>query len=407
MGSNPILSANQRAAGPRLDDPVAAGGARVWLANAALAVCSIVLGYIAIEVIVFRVLLSQLPINLSSHLPDTVGVLVQNSKSHFVPRDYVAILGDSYAVGLGDWFLQARGDRTKPFHSANVIHEATGLDVVSFGKEGNASAEGLVSLPARIFAGSQCFIFPAIEPPRAMFHYYYEGNDAPIDAALVDIVGRRYGGTDDHAIDRYLVDNKASVPAWKCHAHLLDTMGRMAVFAYRHYIAGLTLTPDRRQENALVVGGKTIPAPPLQGPALDLDEQQIKTAMRTLARSLSWLRTRFSGVPTTIVYVPSPLAIYRHAGETVSFHYGRDPGRPATVALTERHSDLMCDLVRGAAIAQGAGFLDARAALRAAAAERIIHGPLDWFHFNEAGYRVLGQVIANRLRGDLSASECR
>src|SRR5437773_1816804 len=102
MGSNPILSANQRAAGPRLDDPVAAGGAKVWLANAALAVCSIVLGYIAIEVIVFRVLLSQLPINLSSHLPDTVGVLVQNSKSHFVPRDYVAILGDSYAVGLGD-----------------------------------------------------------------------------------------------------------------------------------------------------------------------------------------------------------------------------------------------------------------------------------------------------------------
>lgn len=376
------------------------------LGNAALFVLAISLGYLAIELVFFRLLLSSLPINLLPHLPDTVGVLVQNSKSHFLPRDYVALLGDSYAVGVGDWRWQVRGDRTKPFHSANIIHDAIGRDVVSFGKEGSDSAMGLVLQPARIFAGAQCFIFPDLEAPRAMFHYFYEGNDTSGDLGHLKAVQSRYGSTDDDAIDRYLAEELASVPAWKCHVHLLDTMKRMAIFAYRYYVAGMTLTPDRRQENALVVSGKTIAAPPLQGPALDLDEEQIKTGMRLLARSLSWLTTRFPGIPTTVVYIPSPLTVYSHAGQSVSFHYGGDPGRPAPAALVKKNSDFLCSLVRAAADARGLGFIDTRPALRAAAANQTIHGPLDWFHFNEAGYRILGQLVVNRLQGDTSASQC-
>src|SRR6266446_4565908 len=104
--------------------------------NLLLAVASTACAYAIIELLFFRLFLPYLSLNLMIHLPDTAGVLVQNSKSGFVPHDYVALLGDSYAEGVGDWLWQAHANRAKPYHSANVIHEATGGDVVSFGRAG-------------------------------------------------------------------------------------------------------------------------------------------------------------------------------------------------------------------------------------------------------------------------------
>jgi len=61
-----------------------------------------VLTYFVAEFVFFRVLLPSMPLQLRPHLPDVADVLVQNSKSSFVPHDYVALLGDSYAEGIGD-----------------------------------------------------------------------------------------------------------------------------------------------------------------------------------------------------------------------------------------------------------------------------------------------------------------
>ena len=39
------------------------------------------------------------------------------------------------------------------------------------------------------------------------------------------------------------------------------------------------------------------------------------------------------------------------------------------------------------------------------AAKAVIHGPRDWNHFNEAGYRVLGETLARETDGSAS-TEC-
>jgi hypothetical protein len=62
--------------------------------------------------------------------------------------------------------------------------------------------------------------------------------------------------------------------------------------------------------------------------------------------------------------------------------------------------DLGEDVARGAdrGALHGMGFIDARPALRAAAATRAIHGPIDWLHLNHAGYQALGDFLTRRLR---------
>jgi hypothetical protein len=152
--------------------------------------------------------------------------------------------------------------------------------------------------------------------------------------------------------------------------------------------------------NHIVVGGQTIETPALQGAAPHLPEASIRVGMEVFARSLAWLRQRFAQVPITMVYVPSPLSIYRHAADDISF-CSVTGGGVAPRAVTERHHDLIRDMVAGISAEQGVDFVDATPALRAAAENRVIHGPRDWDHLNQTGYEVLGTLVAAQFQTNL------
>jgi hypothetical protein len=113
---------------------------------------------------------------------------------------------------------------------------------------------------------------------------------------------------------------------------------------------------------------------------------------------LSWLRMRFAGVPVELVYVPAALSIYRHAGDTVTYCIGSNIVRTAPTAKVERNHAFIRDLAQDIAGRQGIPFLDTTPALRAAASANVIHGPRDWDHLNEIGYRVLGSLVAAQVR---------
>jgi hypothetical protein len=368
------------------------------LINAALLVASVLLTYAALEYATFRILLPFTPLKVRPALPDVADVLAQNTKRDYVPHDYVALLGDSYAEGRGDWLIEAENDRNKPFHSANVIHEATGRDVVSFGRGGAGSAEGIVLRPARALPQAHCSVFPAVETPSQMFIYFYEGG-AERNVFVAPRVQHAYGRVDAETIDRYLAEYYAAENPWRCHLELIDTATRMVQFLYQHYVASLDVDycgKEFHDTNDLMVGGRAVSAPVLQGVSLAVPDDSIRLSMEIFDRSLSWLRRRFAQVPATVVYIPAPPSIYRFKRETIAIC--TVDRRPLSVAQAVRNSDFMSDLARKSAAAYGMDFLDARPALRAASAGVLIHGPRDWDHLNETGYRTLGQLIVPHIQ---------
>ena len=370
--------------------------ARRAIANTLLLVASVLTGYVMMEYALFRVMLPVAPIDIQSRLPAVAEILTQTSKSAYLPRDYIALLGDSYAEGYGDWLQQVGSKRKGPFHSADVIHQQTGRDVVSFGIGGAGSAEAMVMQPALIFPSSSCTIFPAIEPPRQMFVYFYEGNDIEDNLKFLGKVNRRYGRTDPAAIDQFLDADYAGAPFLRCHEQLAETAFKQIEFLSQSYITGLSISycgtavPSR---NHIVVGERTIETPALQGAAPHLPDESIRLGMDVFAHSLAWLHKRFAHIPITVVYVPSPLAIYRHADDMISF-CSVSGGGPAPKTLVERHHDVMRDMVARISAGQRSEFVDATPALRAAARTSVIHGPHDWDHLNEIGYETLGTLVA-------------
>src|SRR5215831_1269880 len=155
------------------------------LANGAVSVVSFLLTYLVCEFLFFRFMLPEMSYNIRPHLPDRADFFMQNAKSHYAPHDYIALLGDSYAAGVGDWLLAGGGLSDKPYHSANVIHDLTGRDVASFGRVSIGSAQAMVQRVARILDDDYCYLFPPIEAPKDLVVYFYEGNDFSDNYTLI------------------------------------------------------------------------------------------------------------------------------------------------------------------------------------------------------------------------------
>jgi hypothetical protein len=388
-------------------------GIKHALANVALVLASLAVAYGILEVVFFRVILPSMPLTFRLHLPDRADFFLQVSKSQYVPKDYIALVGDSYAQGLGDWLMSQGGKGAGPYHSADVIHELLGRDVASFGRAAAGSAEAMVLRVTRILGDKYCFLFPAIAVPKQFLVYFYEGNDLDDNYKLV---AHRIKPTETDIrpqIDEFLDYDYGSVSNWRCHGHLGDTIWKIIQFHLR-----FGLNPDLTYNigpvpptNRVIIGGVNTNARELNVPSLALDDAQLGTGFIVYERALAWLRRHYPQVPTTVVYLPSSSAVYRHASDKVVAFEFYDPndtqvpghphvstGRRFSVEAVYANSQTICEHIRAITLGQSVGFLDARPALRAAATVQALHGPRDWSHFNEAGYRVLGKLVADYLR---------
>src|SRR5262249_23777139 len=321
--------------------------------KALLVAASITLTYVAVEFLFFRVVLSNADLTKRPFLPETAGALVQTTKAAYLPRNYVAILGDSYGQGLGDEAVKAGYDEGHWLQAANVVHELTGRDIVTFAKAGAGSAEAFVLLPSRTLNGSRCAIFPTLEDPAQFFAYFYEGNDIGDNLRFLMRIRPKYGRAGASDIDTYLSDEFARYPWWRCHAQLGDVASRLARFAYAEYTGEINVAPELpTRPDSLRFGEKVVAVPPLEGPAIGIGGKDLEAAIAVLDRSLVWLRKRLPHAAITIVYIASPLALYRHAGP--------DAGHGSRIGADEilPRSRQICGLVRAASMRAQVGFLD-------------------------------------------------
>src|SRR6266853_6972441 len=177
------------------------------LANAATVAVSLVLACVVAALLMFRFVIPYISPTLRAYLADLPVVVGQTSKRDYLPHDYIAILGDSYAEGIGDWLIDAEARGTSQFHSAHVLHELTGKDVITLGRWGYGSAEAMVLKPSRVYFHPPCILFPRVEKPKRILVYFYEGNDVIDNNNWVELrVPEALSGDSLRQIDGYLHD---------------------------------------------------------------------------------------------------------------------------------------------------------------------------------------------------------
>jgi hypothetical protein len=117
-----------------------------------------------------------------------------------------------------------------------------------------------------------------------------------------------------------------------------------------------------------------------------------------LERSLGYLQKTYPATPIRVVYLPSPLECYTIVSPTVDIQTYEGRARVYPTTALESRARLIVTSVQTAAARLGMHFVDATPFLRRASEAGPVHGPLDWKHYNRAGYQALAEAAVAALR---------
>jgi len=364
---------------------------------------------IILEIGVFRLNAHHLPLKLKAPLNEATQILAQSSKRGVIPKDYIAIVGDSHAQGSGDWLWTASIWSNPPYGSHHIIHERTKQDVISYGRAGNGNIIGIAIDPISYFKFLRSTFLYGIEQPETILVYYYEGNDQTDDLlALKHNYKGQYDESkffDKHYFKNFLDDlvEKQNLYSWydtlmitqylKHFVNSFKKINRRSPFylhySYHDYPTSIT---------QIWMNGSRVRIPDdLQSPALGISLDELHKTFYVFEQSLHYLQDFFSGSKLYVVYIPSILTSYDIASQTVR---SEDIQR----GFRERDSKKMMELsefifknIKRITEESNVAMIDARPSIREVSKQKFVHGPADWDHFNKTGYMALADAIVPYL----------
>jgi len=362
------------------------------LINTALILTSILLTYGLMEVF-FRVSLPHLPMALFNSQCRELRTVGQTSKKDKVPTaPYIAILGDSYGIGQGDWFADNRYNQNSRYHTAHVLQDLTGQDVISLSRAGAGNYDGAAIYAINTFRylNDSGFDYPA---PETIVVYFYEGNDINDNVRFM----KRYFSPEHN--DENLFDDEAFAE----FANRMDTehsQGDLPRLQDKFLVANLMsrfvegiIYSANKKANPLppgtrykaIMNGEEVWLPDtVENDLTTTKERSLAIGVRFYERALHRVSQYWPDSKKIAVYIPSPLTTYDLVGEKA-----------------KRRLDISRELeemVRKASLQNDFEFVNISTELRQQARSKYFHGPKDWNHFNRAGYELLGKALAKNIQ---------
>jgi hypothetical protein len=323
------------------------------------------------------------------------------------------IVGDSYAVGVGDWYITANKNRHPKFQSSHIIHQRTGKDVLAIGQSGTGSL-GIVGVSISRFELMNATIFFKLEPPQWILVYFFEGND--LNNNLRDIIKRF-----DFAFDRHKIYNpnyfrrfieKTQVteinPLKVKHNLFVNQMVSNMLYKKNRFPLKEFNKQSVGKINKVLINSKEVKLPDkLLSPSLELTDNEIHLALYVFEQSLLYLHDYFPASRIAIVYLPAPLSSYQIVSRYVSIQTYENRDDTYSAELVRKRSDMICALVEKIALKYHFDFIDSRPVIWESSANHLLHGPVDWKHFNKQGYTVLAEAIIKHIQEEGSIHKPR
>ena len=386
--------------------------------NLGLSLISIILFILTME-LVFPKILHKLPLPFYLGLAKDYKILGQYHKKFVIPVDYIAIVGDSHALGSGDWYLQVvkkhkltQGD----YHSAHILYNKTGRDVLSFGALGSGSLRGLVLKPISYFKHFNLLRDFELKQPKEILVYFFEGND--LSDNLIDIHNHYRDNYDmariyDHEYFKTFIEKdilstdriyrgEVSYKNWLFSRFLVESVGdnisseiKSGITKFKQVSPNFSGKVSPTNFDMAKVGGNELPIPhSTQQPALNLNEEQTRQAIYVFEQSLKYMAGFFNESEVTIVYIPSPISVYKWASPTITIVGGiGTPVGVTPVVRVYKRSDEIFAQIKTIAEKYNHPLIDTRPPLRSTALKEPVHGPRDWYHPNKKGYEAIAQGI--------------
>jgi len=401
----------------------------------------------------FPKILGKLPLRLYGSIDKNLRILAQSSKKSLLPNEYIAIAGDSYAVGAGDWLDEVRKSSffgSPDYSPAHLIYKKTGIDVVSFGQGGVGSFGGIWKEPITQFLYINSVKNYQLSPPKYFLVFFYEGNDIynnvhflmekflsiqkrPLKKNKLNeaaaFLNREFQNVLNGDYDRSLWKNMLFT-----RSLFQGVSNLIKEFASLNKNSPFLFSFPKTPINLALINGKQTPLPMhLQAPPLFgfkesdrilgqkrqltdewlekfyITKEEYKLGLFIFEQTLAMLAGFFPQTDIKVIFIPSPLSSYQMISPKVSYRGYMEFENFEDVAVIKRRHAELCEAIRDISMASKVSFLNSTKSLRKVASQEFIHGPADWDHFNKAGYEALSADIAEvflRPKGTARADNC-
>ena len=370
----------------------------------------------------------DLPYKFLNHTTGPVHKLGQYSKDDVIPKNYLAIVGDSNVYGFGPWLYDNSWSMKQPsFAVHHILHASLEKDVISFGYPGFGSLGSSLSMVSELQMLKNSWIWPKIKDPLEILFVFYEGND--LINNLHEVEQR---GLDLHTIESQTFDPKLTKiirdeerklsESWTFtdHSAAWNLFSGLTKNYYRKFfqepetastellsspLAQPSISQDRNSSkptNIVNISGVQVTLGYCEGPALLLNDTEIALSLKISEHSLRYLRSNFPDSKISLIYLPSSLSIYDFVDCEISpaplVIMGQSrSGVFKPVAAIQRNKLLRAEILK---ITQKTGieFWDTTDYLKEIASNQLLHGPRDPIHLNRNGYEAFSEAILTFLK---------
>jgi len=381
--------------------------------NISLFIISTVLFYFILELF-FPFFIRYLPLRLQQYLPQEIRPLAASSKNGLIPQDYILIVGDSYAAGFGDWYLDQNKWENPKYSSAHCINTITDIDVLAIAQNGASSIGGMVVTP--LITMSKIKNRFSINDPTNILIYFYEGND------LSDNISDLKNRPSSHI--NYINEDRIKKEEFFLHLDYISSLNDFSwiksrllfsrffkrllisvlkpknVYNYSNnnqFATQIDSNVNLDHKNIVSINGlyyKLIDK--LQSPALSLEKKEVDDGITIFEYCIEYFIKQFPNSKISIVYIPSPLSCYNLLSD-VSIQIQSEKNKKIFYSkeFCLERSDFISNRVDNIAKKYNLNFINPLEYMKSFGS--ILHGPKDKKHFNKKGYELLSEFIVTKL----------
>lgn len=391
-----------------------------FIINLIIIIISIVICLLIINFTLIKISSNQLlPRSLAGSLPNNLLTYYPDTYDKKISKSYVAVLGDSVAQGGGDAYLSGK----KNYSIIHHLHNTNNINYLIFARGGYSSISSVSNLVKLYKLSNNSYLFDSLNKPDSILFIFNENLNLHVNTTEYRKFKKDNEKISTYTLRRinknieldYLDNLNNSFPIipflgkfyeyFEIMFHKIASaknMGdiKLLITSRLKKLFGKTVILNDVPKNNLTWTNsiknhsniKNIR--PIQGASLHLTKDEIKTAIEIFFESIKYIQAWSGSRKIQIVYIPSTISSYTWNEPIVFFYRNHYEGSKTTNNKTNNlNSIFIRNQIKNFSINNKIEFLDTTSEVFKNGENLVLHGPLDWGHFNDKGYKIISNFI--------------
>ena len=378
-----------------------------------------------INFILFRISNNQiLPRPLASSLNNYLFTYYPDTFDRSKLANYTAILGDSNAMGSGDGYLNNNYD----YSIGHFLYKKNKKNYLTFARAGYGSISAVSNYIKLTELESSILFNKKLNNPSLILFFFYEGNDLDENLKEFELTQKKFQNINEYVnfkINKNItIGRKDIIDANFPILKFLKSIKSQIINLNKEILRSKSLVDIRdgilkrikkiKGENIILANkdllgdekknywtngtknGNVKNVRPIESAAGDLNKKQKDLSLQIFFESILFLKNWEKKNNIKIIFLPSPSTSYNWI-DPINYYPRYSKGgldyKTVTIAENEKSSSHLRKKIKLFSEVNNIAFLDLTQKIQEKTKINVLHGPVDWIHFNASGYEFIAQNL--------------